>query len=113
MEDNMIEINEATREQLEARLAELNAQPAEPDLSEAVKAFEHIYHERLGTAANALIAAYPALHKALGPRVPEPTEAEDLAMAQEVYRLYGYLDHFTEVIVAAFKAERKRAGGGK
>jgi hypothetical protein len=44
---------------------------------------------------------------------PEPTEAEDLAMAREVYRSLDRLDHVTDVIVAAFKAERKRAGGGK
>ena len=147
-----------TIEQIEAEIAALQAErearKSEPDLREAVKAFENIYHERLGTAANALIAAYPALYKVLGPRppwpsddmlqgtaesitvgyphaaamqmarllkkwqvaqvaAPEPTEAEDLAMAQEVYRSLEYLDHVTDVIVAAFKAERKRAGGGK
>jgi hypothetical protein len=101
-----------TIEQIEAEIAALQAEleaARGPDFSEAVKTFKHIYHERLGTAANALIA----LHKALGKGVPEPTEAEDLAMAQEVFRSFGYAGHVTDVIVAAFKAERKRAGGGK
>jgi hypothetical protein len=38
--------------------------------------------------------------------------AAGLTKAEEVYRSLDHLDHVTDVIVAAFKAERKRAGGG-
>jgi hypothetical protein len=107
-----------TIEQIEAEIAALQAErearKSEPDLREAVDVFRAVgendtlnFHQ----VKRGLIAANPALHKALGPRVPEPTEAEDLAMAQEVYRSLDRLDHVTDVIVAAFKAERKRAGG--
>jgi hypothetical protein len=108
-----------TIEQIEAEIASLQAEleerKSEPDLGAAVEKYKY----GSGSLApdinvhRGLIAAYPALHKALGPRVPEPTEAEDLAMAREVYRSLDRLDHVTDVIVAAFKAERKRAGGGK
>jgi hypothetical protein len=125
-----------TIEQINAEIAalqaELEARKSEPDFSEAVKAFRAGKAELIAARkaeqrwepANevpdptmdeielyGLIAAYPALHKVLGPRVPEPTEAEDLAMAQEVFRSFAYLGHVTDIIVAAFKAERKRAGG--
>jgi hypothetical protein len=154
-----------TIEQINAEIAalqaELEARKSEPDLSEAVEAYKYgaeVPHAPDVNVHRGLIAAYPALHKVLGPRVPwpsedelqemadkcvrrvckthphsaalqmarllmewqgaqvtapEPTEAEDLAMAQEVFRSFDYLGHVTDVIVAAFKAERKRAGGGK
>ena len=108
-----------TIEQIEAEIAALQAEleerKSEPDLREAVEKYKY----GSGSLApdinvhRGLIAAYFALHKVLGPRAPEPTEAEDLAMAEEVYRSLGYSDHVTDVILAAFKAERKRAGGGK
>jgi hypothetical protein len=94
--------------------AEREARKSEPDLSEAVEAFRAVGENdtlNFYQVKRRLIAAYPALHKVLGPRPPEPTEAEDLAMAQEVFRSFAYLGHVTDVIVAAFKAERKRAGG--
>jgi hypothetical protein len=109
-----------TIEQIEAEIAalqaELEARKSEPDLKEAVEAYKYgaeVPHAPDINVHRGLIAAYPALHKTLGPRVPEPAEAEDLAMAREVYRSLDRLDHVTDVIVAAFKAERKRAGGGK
>jgi hypothetical protein len=109
-----------TIEQIDAAIAALQAErearKSEPDLSEAVEAFRAVgendtlnFHQ----VKRGLIAAYPALHKVLGKGAPEPTEAEDLAMAQEVCRSLDYLNHITDVIVAAFKAERKRAGGVK
>ncbi len=155
---------------LQAKLGEL---PPEVDLSEAVEAFNHVYHERLGTAADALIAAYPALHKALGKgaavpwpsddalrnawsgmmmalaqgefslgntiitgvdfdgmrsyfarrlhecqqanAAPEPTEAEDLAMARKIMGENSYIfisrRETIAFMVAAIKAERRRAQG--
>jgi hypothetical protein len=111
-----------TIEQIEAEIAalqaELEARKFEPDLREAVGAFDKAYLDmnadnwESGIHAG-LLACWPALYKALGPRSAEPTEAEDLAMAEEVFRSFDYLGHVTDVIVAAFKAERKRAGGGK
>jgi hypothetical protein len=106
--------------EIAALQAEREARKSEPDLSDAVEAYWDEYRAALDACAEpdachkrALIAAYPALHKVLGPRSAEPTEADDLAMAEEVYRSLGYSDHVTDVILAAFKAERKRAGGGK
>jgi hypothetical protein len=126
-----------TIEQIDAEIAALQAEREAargPDLGEALDVFRAGKAELIAARkaeqrwepANevadptmdqielyGLIAAYPALHKVLGPRAPEPTEADDLAMAREVYRPFDYLGHVTDVIVAAFKAERKRAGGGK
>jgi hypothetical protein len=111
-----------TIEQINAEIAALQAErearKSEPDLSEALAAYREAFmgvgigsvwqREKAG-----LIAAYPALHKVLAQSAPEPTEAEDLAMAQDVFfRSFDYLGHVADVIVAAFKAERKRAGGG-
>jgi hypothetical protein len=111
-----------TIEQIEAEIAALQAErearKSEPDLSEAVEAFEEVWfdwnclEERKSMCAAALIAAYPALHKVLGPRSAEPTEAEDLAMARKVVSYAGHR-HWGQhdLAIAAFKAERKRAGG--
>jgi len=126
-----------TIEQIEAEIAalqaELEARKSEPDFSEAVKAFRAGKAELIAARkaeqrwepANevpdptmdeielyGLIAAYPALHKVLGPRAPEPTEAEDLAMARKVVSYAGH-KHWGQhdLVLAAFKAERKRAGG--
>jgi hypothetical protein len=122
-----------------AALADAKAAKVEPDVGDAVIAYLHAYNTETGEPDSVrrqagLIAAYPALHKALGspagaygkvhtdgsrsggqPVAPEPTEAEDLAMAEEarmsVYRKGSQSD--IEIALAAIKAERQRAGGGK
>ena len=107
------------RAQIEAEIAALQAEREAargPDLGEAVEEYRYgaeVPHAPYDNVHRGHIAAYPALHKVLGKGAPEPTEAEDLAMAQEVCRSLDYLNHITDVIVAAFKAERKRAGGVK
>jgi hypothetical protein len=111
-----------TIEQIEAEIASLQAEleerKSEPDLGAAVEKYKcgaEVPHAPDGNVHCRLIAAYPALRLLIDqpPVRPEPAEAEDLAMAQEVFRSFDYLGHVTDVIVAAFKAERKRAGGGK
>jgi hypothetical protein len=110
-----------TIEQIEAEIAALQAEleaARRPDLGEAVERYKYgaeFPHSPYDNVHRGLIAAYPALHKALGPRVPEPTEAEDLAMAQEVVNRHWDDPRANDygLAIAAIQSERKRAGGGK
>lgn len=74
---------------IEAAQAKLNAMPPEPDLSEAVEVFGKTYMNHDGDLLDSwragLIAAYPALYKALGPRPPWPGEEELEAMKDSAW----------------------------
>jgi hypothetical protein len=113
-------------EQIEAEIAalqaELEARKSEPDFSEARGAFETWLIDQTGLNPECLSeppewlafsAGVAFASEALGPRVPEPTEAEDLAMAQEVVNRHWDDPRANDygLAIAAFKAERKRAGG--
>lgn len=151
------------RAEIDAALAAAYAAPVELDLSEADCAYCDGHNALLGapdvTEAMArragLLAAYPALHRALGaPAVPvwpsddeleaikddsnhgnsytamdrlarrlrewqqanaapEPTEAEDLAMADELVSEWNKnMGMLRNLAFAAIRAERRRAQGG-
>jgi hypothetical protein len=128
-----------TIEQIEAEIAalqaELEARKSEPDFSEVVDVFRAGKAELIAARkaeqrwepANevpdptmdeielyGLIAAYPALHKVLGPRSAEPTEEDDKFLAWQVCVDAGYKHPHTRehhLAIAAIQSERKRAGG--
>jgi hypothetical protein len=99
--------------------AELEASRAEPDLSEAVEAWKDAYLEDVGLWENGiragLLAAFPAMQRAMSQ--PEPTEAEDLAMARKLtddWWATSIVDVAPAInlALAAMLAERARAKGG-
>jgi hypothetical protein len=107
--------------QIEAEIAALQAEleerKSEPDLSEAVEEYRYgaeFPHSPYDNVYRGLIACWPALYKALGPRAPEPTEEDDKFLAWQVCVDAGYKHPHTRehhLAIAAIQSERKRAGG--